>query len=256
MLVSMRLRLAQPLRITESTCAARLSARRIATVAMAEPNRAAQNGSIASKVCSAGLLSRLCVQRRCCHCSSAILIGCPVESVNIAYMPTSASPCTLAAAVAACFMTWLLGQHFRAAVGGDLSLLVTRTVCVRVRFPERVKCTAQAQVPSKLDSSETLTQNNGTPIFNNSHSTTVGPRGPVLLDDMHLANKLGQFNREKIPERVVHARGMTAKGYFEVSSDRAGRARCCAACRAGCSRQTPRTPCTVIVLRPILKYSY
>ena len=33
---------------------------------------------------------------------------------------------------------------------------------------------------------------------------------------MHLVNKLGQFNREKTPERVVHARGMTAKGYFEV----------------------------------------
>ena len=71
-------------------------------------------------------------------------------------------------------------------------------------------------MPSKLDSSETLTQNNGTPIYNNSHSTTIGPRGPVLLEDMHLANKLGQFNREKIPERVVHARGMTAKGFFEV----------------------------------------
>ena len=50
MLVSMRLRLAQPLRITESSCAARLSARRMATVAMAEPNRAAQNGAAASKV--------------------------------------------------------------------------------------------------------------------------------------------------------------------------------------------------------------
>ena len=42
---------------------------------------------------------------------------------------------------------------------------------------------------------------------------------------MHLANKLGQFNREKIPERVVHARGMTAKGYFEVSNSRFCRAK-------------------------------
>ncbi len=40
--------------------------------------------------------------------------------------------------------------------------------------------------------------------------------GPVLLEDYHLLEKLGQFNREKIPERVVHARGMGAKGYFEV----------------------------------------
>ena len=35
---------------------------------------------------------------------------------------------------------------------------------------------------------------------------------------MHLVNKLGQFNREKTPERVVHARGMTAKGYFQVTA--------------------------------------
>ena len=89
------------------------------------------------------------------------------------------------------------------------------------------------QVPSKLDSTETLTQNNGTPIFNNSHSMTVGPRGPALLEDMHLANKLAQFNREKIPERVVHARGMTAKGYFEVSFARTLRAPAAAIRSAG-----------------------
>lgn len=40
--------------------------------------------------------------------------------------------------------------------------------------------------------------------------------GPVLLEDYHFLEKMGQFNREKIPERVVHARGMGAKGYFEV----------------------------------------
>jgi len=77
----------------------------------------------------------------------------------------------------------------------------------------------KVRVPSKKDSTDYLTMNNGTPIYNNTHSTTVGPRGPVLLDDMHLVNKLGQFNREKTPERVVHARGMTAKGYFEVTDD-------------------------------------
>lgn len=38
----------------------------------------------------------------------------------------------------------------------------------------------------------------------------------MLLEDYHILEKLGQFNREKIPERVVHARGMGAKGYFEV----------------------------------------
>jgi hypothetical protein len=42
--------------------------------------------------------------------------------------------------------------------------------------------------------------------------------GPVLLEDYQFLEKMGQFNREKIPERVVHARGMGAKGYFEVCS--------------------------------------
>jgi Catalase len=44
--------------------------------------------------------------------------------------------------------------------------------------------------------------------------------GPILLEDMHMINKNAQFNREKVPERVVHARGMTAKGYFEVNDGR------------------------------------
>ena len=82
--------------------------------------------------------------------------------------------------------------------------------------PHKMQHVLQIRVPSKLDNTEYLTQNNGTPIYNNNNSTTVGLRGPVLYDDMHLVNKLGQFNREKIPERVVHARGMTAKGWFEV----------------------------------------
>ena len=45
----------------------------------------------------------------------------------------------------------------------------------------------------------------------------VGVAGPVLLEDYHLIEKLAQFDRERIPERVVHARGATAKGFFEVS---------------------------------------
>ena len=44
----------------------------------------------------------------------------------------------------------------------------------------------------------------------------VGLRGPVLLEDYHLVEKLAQFDRERIPERVVHARGTVAKGFFEV----------------------------------------
>lgn len=48
---------------------------------------------------------------------------------------------------------------------------------------------------------------------------TVGERGPALLEDHFLIEKMQQFDREKVPERVVHARGMVAKGYFEVTDD-------------------------------------
>lgn len=48
----------------------------------------------------------------------------------------------------------------------------------------------------------------------------VGPRGPILLEDYHLVEKLAQFDRERIPERVVHARGAVAKGFFEVGGGR------------------------------------
>ena len=54
------------------------------------------------------------------------------------------------------------------------------------------------------------------PIWNNNQSLTVGARGPVLLEDFHLVEKIAQFDRERIPERVVHARGASAKGFFEV----------------------------------------
>lgn len=43
--------------------------------------------------------------------------------------------------------------------------------------------------------------------------------GPVLLEDYHLIEKLANFTRERIPERVVHARGASAKGFFEVTHD-------------------------------------
>jgi hypothetical protein len=43
--------------------------------------------------------------------------------------------------------------------------------------------------------------------------------GPVLLEDYHLVEKIANFHRERIPERIVHARGASAKGYFEVTHD-------------------------------------
>ncbi len=61
-----------------------------------------------------------------------------------------------------------------------------------------------------------LTTNQGVPVSDNQNSLTVGNRGPVLLQDVHLIEKLAHFVRERIPERVVHAKGAGAHGYFKV----------------------------------------
>jgi len=64
-----------------------------------------------------------------------------------------------------------------------------------------------------------LTTASGIPVPDNQNSITAGPRGPVLLQDFHLIEKLQHFNRERIPERVVHAKGSGAYGTFTVTHD-------------------------------------
>ena len=64
-----------------------------------------------------------------------------------------------------------------------------------------------------------LTTASGIPVDDNQNSITAGPRGPVLLQDFHLIEKLQHFNRERIPERVVHAKGSGAYGTFTVTPD-------------------------------------
>jgi catalase len=59
----------------------------------------------------------------------------------------------------------------------------------------------------------------GIPIADDQNSLTAGERGPVLIQDVHLLEKLAHFDRERIPERVVHAKGAGAYGYFEVTAD-------------------------------------
>ena len=65
----------------------------------------------------------------------------------------------------------------------------------------------------------TYTTGFGAPVENDQNSKTAGNPGPVLIQDVHLLEKLGHFNRERIPERVVHAKGAGAHGYFEVTAD-------------------------------------
>ena len=69
------------------------------------------------------------------------------------------------------------------------------------------------------DSPKRLTTSAGSPVGNNQNSLTVGNRGPVLLQDYKLIEKLAQHSRERIPERIVHAKGWGAKGVFTVTQD-------------------------------------
>lgn len=64
-----------------------------------------------------------------------------------------------------------------------------------------------------------LTTASGAPVADNQNSLTAGPRGPVLLTDVHLVEKLAHFNRERVPERVVHAKGSAAYGTFTLTKD-------------------------------------
>ena len=67
-----------------------------------------------------------------------------------------------------------------------------------------------------MNEEKVLTTNQGVPITDNQNSETVGERGPVLLQDVRFIEKMAHFDRERIPERVVHAKGAGAHGYFQV----------------------------------------
>ena len=68
---------------------------------------------------------------------------------------------------------------------------------------------------------DVLTTGVGTPVDDNQNSLTAGEDGPILLQDFHLLDKLAHFDRERTPERVVHAKGAGAFGYFEVTTNNA-----------------------------------
>src|SRR5487761_1262193 len=86
------------------------------------------------------------------------------------------------------------------------------------------------------DRSKVTTTDAGIPAASDEYSLTVGPDGPILLQDHNLIQKMAQFNRERVPERVVHAKGGGAHGFFEVTDDLTGY------CRADFLRPGRRTP--------------
>lgn len=80
----------------------------------------------------------------------------------------------------------------------------------------RCECPAHCQPPVQFP--DQLTTGHGAPVSDKLNSLTVGPRGPILLQDHVLVEELAHFDRERIPERVVHAKGAGAFGYFEVEN--------------------------------------
>ena len=69
------------------------------------------------------------------------------------------------------------------------------------------------------DSRKPTTSDAGIPVASDEYSLTVGPDGPILLQDHYLIEQMANFNRERIPDRQPHAKGSGAFGYFEVTKD-------------------------------------
>src|ERR1700754_4645546 len=72
---------------------------------------------------------------------------------------------------------------------------------------------------STIEQRPATTTDAGVPVESDEHSLTVGPAGPILLQDAYLIEQMAQFNRERIPERQPHAKGSGAFGHFEVTDD-------------------------------------
>ncbi len=72
---------------------------------------------------------------------------------------------------------------------------------------------------SKGGAGEGLTTNQGIRVSDNQNSLKAGARGPTLLEDFVLREKIFHFDHERIPERIVHARGSAAHGFFEATDD-------------------------------------
>ena len=126
--------------------------------------------------------------------------------------------------------------------------------------PEGVNATTEALDRVRVDSSgQMLTTNQGVIVSDNQNSLKFGLRGPALLEDFILREKITHFDHERIPERIVHARGSGAHGFFEcyeplthLHEGRARSARPASARRCSCAsppwpasaaRRTRRATC-------------
>ncbi len=100
------------------------------------------------------------------------------------------------------------------------------------------------------DERPVLTNRQGHPVYDNQNQRTVGARGPATLENYQFLEKISHFDRERIPERVVHARGTTAFGYFEAYGSVGRRADLGATPARSCSRRRASAPSWPSASRP------
>ena len=74
-------------------------------------------------------------------------------------------------------------------------------------------------IKTMKDEKDHLTSNSGSPVYDNENVKTAGEHGPTVMENVWYLEKLGNFDRERIPERVVHAKGSGAFGEFKVTND-------------------------------------
>src|SRR3989337_3307680 len=89
------------------------------------------------------------------------------------------------------------------------------------RFSERISgnCKKKRRIVMAEKKKEKLTTASGSPVADNQNSLTAGSHGPLLVQDWQLFEKHAHFNRERIPERVVHAKGSAAFGTLTITHD-------------------------------------
>ena len=97
--------------------------------------------------------------------------------------------------------------------GGDQEIVATHSK----ELPKTIVGAAGELHQQATSQSAVLTSNQGLPISDNQNSLRANPLGPTLLEDFLLREKITHFDHERIPERVVHARGTAAHGYFELT---------------------------------------
>ena len=92
-----------------------------------------------------------------------------------------------------------------------------RAMASRKHGPEIVRGKAGETHQIAAGSDDALTTQQGAPVADDQNSLRLGARGPLLMEDQHFREKIFHFDHERIPERVVHARGFGAHGYFETT---------------------------------------